>query len=133
MNTAKPRPTLAMRLLSAPLLALTIAACGGADDPDWSANVALSVATTPLAGVIGGVPWELSVAKADAQLSNESELFVMAYSDTPSTSCGVHISATSFALLAVRRRSESMRSARRYLGIREARPDRRVPPRRLHR
>lgn len=101
MNTEKSRSASAVFLQVAPLLAVMIAACGGTDDPDWSANVALSVATTPLAGVIGGEPWELSVAEADAQLSNESELFVIAYSDTPSTSCGVHISATSFALLTV--------------------------------
>src|SRR5690606_6964161 len=56
---------------------------------------------TPLAGVIGGEPWELSFAEADAELSNDSELFVEAHGETSSTRCGVHISATSFALLKV--------------------------------
>lgn len=53
---------------------MVLAGCSGTEDPDWSANVAASVATTPLAGVTGGEPWELSFAEADAELSNDSEL-----------------------------------------------------------
>ena len=60
------------------LTLLGVVGCGSSNDNGGSA----AIATTPLAGKIGGQSWSLGTAETDSFLSDSTTFFVSMYSDT---------------------------------------------------
>jgi hypothetical protein len=85
-----------MRRTLAGTLVVAFLALGGAVGCGSSGGGTPAIASTPLAGKVGGQSWTLGTAETDAFLSNSSTFFVSMYSDSFTACSGSSTSADSF-------------------------------------
>lgn len=73
---------------------LLVAACGDDGGLDGAENSDVSIATTPLAGTVGGQPWSLTTAASDAFFSDGDQFWVDGYGETIAEPCAGFVDAT---------------------------------------